>query len=160
MGKLNHAEPALAVARQDLGDRCGGKLLVTACSVIHPGSLSRFAGLNRMHPAYRLRYIGWRRFYQPPSRKKEGRSVARPFCRSEMRYVRGFRAAGSQKSHFFSASCESPANLHASGFTLGRHRRSYSHAGPAVDGADGTQPVAGGGGLSQWLPLSPDIKAR
>ncbi len=40
VGKPKDSQPALAVARQDLGDLGRGKLFTTNYSVIHPGSLS------------------------------------------------------------------------------------------------------------------------
>src|ERR1017187_5612554 len=55
LGKLHHSQAATAVASQDFGNLCKGKLFVTAVSVFHPDSLSTSAGLNRMHPSYRLR---------------------------------------------------------------------------------------------------------
>ena len=54
MGKRNDAKPALAVARQNLGDLGVRKRCIPTCSVIHPSSLSHSARLNRRHPAYRL----------------------------------------------------------------------------------------------------------
>jgi len=56
VGKLKDSEAALAVARQDLGDLCRGKLFTMNYSVIHPDSLSQPAVLNRMHPYERLPY--------------------------------------------------------------------------------------------------------
>ena len=55
LGKLRDSQPATAIACQDPGNLCGRKMLVLACSVTHPDSLSPPAVLNRVHPSYRLR---------------------------------------------------------------------------------------------------------
>jgi hypothetical protein len=47
------------------------------------------------------------------------------------------------------------AELYASGLPPSVHRWNDHLTGPTVDGADGAQSVAGGGGISQWVPLSP-----
>ena len=54
-GKLHDSQPTSPVSRQDLGNLCRGKLFMTTGSVVHRHSLSLPAGLNRLHPLYRLR---------------------------------------------------------------------------------------------------------
>ena len=54
LGKLHDSQPASPVSRQDLGNLCRGKLFLTTGSAIHRHSLSLPAGLNRLHPVYRL----------------------------------------------------------------------------------------------------------
>ncbi len=51
LGKLRDSQPATAIECQDPGNLGGRKMLVTACSVIHPDSLSPPAVLNRVHPS-------------------------------------------------------------------------------------------------------------
>ena len=53
-GKLDGSQPATPVACHDHGNLFGGKLSLMIGAGFHPHSLALPAGLNRLHPPYRL----------------------------------------------------------------------------------------------------------